>query len=1038
MPEFNITPQMVFDQTNGGLDIFDKYCPGASEAAKHRKHFKSRNESTASSFISLYEGIYWLKDFGRSGKAMTAIQLVMEEENLDFAQTLNLLVNDFQLITADADKKGSIQYEYKRGEVKDGEHERQINFKVIEWNQSKLQTIFARTVWDRLKGIGRVPEKEGGKLEAKSDDVALRNATEICKKYGLLNLEFYSLITRDKKTANSLVKHEYYATDQYPIFMWEAGKWRKIYKPKEANKKYRFLIDGEKSRVMFGFAQANSKLEDMKNQELKAADLSWDSDSEKVGVIRKMKLNEIIICSGGSDAMNISGCGYAPIWFDNEMFNLTSEEYARLFSIAHRVYYLPDIDNSGIKEAIKMGKDYLNIELIFLPNNLLHEYDFRGNSCKDVRDFFRTHTPRNFDNLLAQAMPLRFWDQGYKYNKSGEMVKERGQPVFIFKPNPELISNFLFRDGFCQYALPSDKRGYIIIHRQANVVKADVNYEYILKHVKAFMKSDSVMRIVKQGYLSLVNSFLRSPAFGKSTLEQLPELDLEFKSHGRYFQYMFFERKAWKIYADRIEEYKLDDCPVNVWDDEVLPHQPKLVDTPFVITRNDDLIFDIEIKEKENHYLNFLIQTSRIHWQLELEILLEAYDFVADILKTGCKAKEEYLVKYKFAIDGPLLSPEQINDQKLVLISKLVSFGYLMHQYKDKSEAYCIWGTDHNGTQTTEDAKSHGGTGKSISFDLLNKYMKVKMLDGQQDELMKDKHNLEGTTKHTKLIYVDDAGKWFQFERFFAIVTTFTQVNPKGTAGYVLEFHESPKLAITSNLPPKKNDTSTRRRMWFLTFSNYYHKNTNGEFREDRTPKDDFGLELFGEDYPKVQWEKTHNLMARCMQAWFTYGKVNSLEDVVIKNIILNNMTLNFKSWADEMFHPDNGRLNTYVQRTPLFEDYQKKTSYKVSAQVFKDKVDLWCQYYEYRLNPAHLLGKDMRIMKSVEKEELRNGEFVNTGVVGTRECFYVDTGDVDISVDGVLDGDGHRSARTDNTSANGTDGGHDVPKVVNESDMDF
>ena len=1017
MQDFNITPQMVFDQTNGGLDIIEKYCPGAESAFKNKKHFKQREESTSSSFITFYEGIFWIKDFGDSKKAQTAIQLVMEEEGLGFKETLNLLVADFNLETNDTTAKQKSQYEYKQTDAADDENHGDIDFKVKDWDMKTLQTVFARTVWSRLKTIGRVAA-ENGQLEAKSDEVALRNATEICKKYGFLSLKNYSLVTRNKK-APGLIKHLYTATDTYPMMLWEAGKWQKIYKPKERDKKYRFLINGTKTRVMFGFAQASKKLQEEIDSELVLSKV--DSEDPKAKEIQKKKLDEIIIVSGGSDAMNIAGCGYAPIWFDNEMFNLTSSEYAKLFSIAHRVYYLPDIDASGVREAIKMGKEYLNIELIFLPNNLSQEFDFRGNSCKDVRDFFRTLTPKNFENLIYDAKPLRFWEVSIKKVK-GEEVLMKGQKQYQFTPDPELITNFLFRDGFCQLPMESDKRGYAIVHRDRNVVKQDVSFNIIQKHIKAFLKTDPVMRLVKHGARQLANAFNKSPNFGPSIMELLPELNLEFKSHAKSFQYMFFEQKAWKIFSDKIEVMKLEHCPVNVWEDERLTGNTKLAEPPFTITKKDDETYDIEIHEKDNMYLNFLIQTSRIHWQAELEIKLD---------ELGKKEQEAYLKDHAFSIDGPLLDAEQIYEQKMVLISKLVAIGYLMHRHKDKSEAYCIWGTDHSGEQTTEESKSHGGTGKSIAFDMLTKYMKAHQLDGQQDDVMKDKFNLEGTTKHTKLIYVDDAGKYFQFERFFAIVTTFTMVWVKGTAGYVLQFPDSPKLAITSNLPPKKNDTSTRRRMWFLSFGNYYHKNVSGDFREDRTPKDDFNMELFGEDYPQTQWDKTHNLMARCIQNWLKFGKVNSIEDSIIKNILLNSMTLNFKSWADEMFHPDNGRRDTDVQRTPLFADYQKKTSYKVSPQVFMDRIGMWCEFYEFVLNPKQMRGKDGRIMKHVEKEELINGQFVRTPVFGqpnvfekgTRECIYIDTG--------VLG-----AAQADSDALRDPDSG--VPKELNAEEVDF
>ncbi|MGR3809560.1 primase-helicase family protein [Jiulongibacter sp. NS-SX5] len=1012
--EYNITPQSIFEQTNGGLDIIERYYPEAGKIAENGKGlFKLRSgERTASASLRAYDGVYWVKDFGSTDKAMNAVDLIMSEERLEFKEALNYIVREFNLETKDSSKEKS-GYDYEKLEPESDEVVGTIDFNPKKFDRKTLQTIFSNTVWNRLKGLNRKPDKNG-QLEPKSDDLAEKNAMAICKQYGLVNLEYYTQVSADKNNKGKRAKHKFKANDQFPILMWEAGKWRKIYKPKERNKKFRFVIQGNKTHVMFGASEVEKMLQERIDQEMTRRNLSWGSEDEKVQKqvqeIDRMKLDEIIICSGGSDALNVAACGYPVIWFDNEMFKLSSEEYSWLFGHAHRVYYLPDIDDSGIKAAVELGKEHLNIELIFLPKSLGREYDLRGNACKDVRDFFRKNSPSDFKNLVAKAKPMRFWDAKVKLDKKGNEVVSKGRTQWTFTPNQELIINFLYLCGYSEYEIESAKKGAMIIKEVDGIVKADIEFKHIYREIKNFLGTDPVMRLVKHGYIDLVNAFNRSPQFNESSImHKLPPRFIDFTAWGKRYQYLFLENQAWKIFSDRVEDTKITDAGIKVWENDVLPYRVKLEDPDFIITQNSEGLMDIDIKSSDNMYLNFLIQTSRIHWQEELEVQLDAIDFEdpnavtssgKKVSQLGVKSKDEYREKYLFAIDGPLLSADHVREQKLVLISKLVCMGYLLHGYKDKADAYCPWVTDHNGEQVTEEAQSYGGTGKTIYFDFLQLFMKTHQLDGQDRKLMEDKHILEGVNKHTRMVYVDDAGKYLQFEMFFAWVTSFMKVNPKGTAAYTLPFPESPKLAISSNLPPKKNDPSTRRRMWFLTFSSYYHKNANGEFREERAPKDEFKCTLFGDDFPKEQWGKSINLAARSIQYWLRFGKINSIEDTILRNMLIQKMTLNFKSWADEIFHPDNNRLNTEVQRSPLYQLYLKVNSYKLSPQGFMDRLAAWCEYNGFVLNPTKMRGKDGRIMRHVEKEELRGNSIVLIEVPGkpgmyekgTREVIYIDT----------------------------------------------
>ena len=67
------------------------------------------------------------------------------------------------------------------------------------------------------------------------------------------------------------------------------------------------------------------------------------------------------------------------------------------------------------------------------------------------------------------------------------------------------------------------------------------------------------------------------------------------------------------------------------------------------------------------------------------------------------------------------------------------------------------------------DKEAHGGSGKSIFFEMFKYFMNVKEIDGKMD-FKNNRFWKEGITKHTDLIYIDDLNKGVEFNMFYTIV----------------------------------------------------------------------------------------------------------------------------------------------------------------------------------------------------------------------------------------------------------------------------
>lgn len=978
-----VTPQDVFSQTNGGLDIILHYYPAAEQSLRNKRHkFSVRDEKTPSCVLyQSTDGRYIIHDFGQSGKdaRLDALDVIMREERLknpeEFNMAMKIAIEKFGVSGEDI-KISKVQAKYDRRAANDDEKEGDVKWELMDFSINDLRSIFADKIWDYLSDKP-LPEKV--KIEKGTDAAAVYHATELCKRYHLHSVQWYSIVSRDKQNQSKLIVHTYSSTEHYPILMFDEGQWQKFYKPKEREKKYRFFSAGRKpEHYVFGQQQCTNASEAL--QEVDEDDNGSD-DPEAANTTKKKtktRLTEIIICSGGSDALNVAALGYQVAWLNSETAQLNTWQYARLRGITDRLYLLPDIDTSGMKAAMALCEQYLDLHLIELPKALSQRRDIRGNACKDVRDYFRHFKTTDFKNLIEMSYPLMFWDAEPKVKRDGKAQTKYGRKMYEYRPNNELIYNFLYRKGFGMLDMPSEKKGEGLVHVQHNVV-SPVEFRHVNRFVKEYLRQPNVIEFLRHGsHLDLINAFHRSPNFSESSLGNLPHVDLEFKAYGRDHQYLFFKNQTWRITAEGIEVFKPEDCEVFVWDHDVKPYNVEVLPDFFKIKEAPDGAWDIDILDKRCLFFRFAINSSRVYWRKELEDMLDVFP-----------GKEEYLAEHQFSIDGPLLSAIEIQEQKQHLINKMVSLGYLIHRYKNPARAWAIWAVDYNIQNSDE---SNGGTGKSLFYGALFHLLNYEPFDGRNSKLTQNPHIFERVTKYTALLFVDDAYKYFDFDFFYALITGFLTVNPKGTQGYTLGPEISPKLCITSNFPPARNDKATRRRLWFSAFSDYYHKNPNGEYREERLPNQEFGKSLFSE-FTEEEWNLFFNFSAQCVKAWMEWGQVEPPMETLMQNQYKNQMGATFHDWADTYFSTENDRLDRLVPRYIAYEVFKHGYNPQLSPQGFLEKLRAWCRYNGYVLNPEALLRqKDKRISRSTNKLQFQRGTWVDTGKKESTEMLYIQT----------------------------------------------
>jgi len=571
-----IPQEKILEQTNGGFDVIKHYFP---EANTTKKKFKLRDEKTASAILTQKDNIYFVKDFGDTGKAKTAISIVMDNENLDFHNALIFINDKF----CSGSVKGNTDFNLPKPVYE--EVEKQNNFS-FEFNE-KLSQV-------ELNFLGK-------NLEQKT-----------CDKFNLKSVKSYILPSG----------HKYSSTEKYPIFCYDFGDWKKLYQPL-ADKKYKYLHFGEKPEgFIFGMEQlinyyGNEKKTIKENITLDLGESISNYTEEQINKMIDEELAKIqkdtIICSGEKDALNIAQLGYNSLCLNSETATLPKELYADIKHFSKDIYNIPDIDNIGIAMGKKLALQYLDIKTIWLPNSLKHKKDFRGKACKDVTDFLRYFD--FFQTLKSVAIPLRFWDK--------ELDKKNKFKRYIFNNNS--FYRFLETNGYKKYSDKTNKQGYIYLKIKNKIVEK-IEPEKIKSDVKDFINSYLIKHYKP---ITLRNMIYKSKQTDEGSLSNLRNSNnLDFNTFGKDYQYFFFNNVAWKITAEEIKETKINEVKQFVWSYDIKDKckVAKHIKEPmFKVNYTEAYLkdnkvsdldkYEIKINDKDFNFLKYLENTSKMYWK---------------------------------------------------------------------------------------------------------------------------------------------------------------------------------------------------------------------------------------------------------------------------------------------------------------------------------------------------------------------------------------------------------------------------------------
>lgn len=894
MNDYKYTAEKLYEHTDRGLDILHRYLPDSVGCERTRKPFRYRDEKTPSAYLYLPpQGKCWVvKDFG--GDTHSPIQV-------------------YQHLTGDTDFLNTLKTLFA-----------QFNISENTLNLTPNKTFAPRG--NHPDGYFRIYPKE------KIENAKLINrfiTPEICARYNVHELQKVERIT---STTGKLMTIE--ATPQYPMFAYsdDLNVWAKTYYPAEKKRKitdseghtktenFKHGYLGKKPAVyVHGLQYIKSiitpdryqRIIDLRDQ-IEITDFP-EMKKELQEQLDELLLPYVIICSGGSDGLTLASLSpdFYPVWGNSEGDIINHTDYQYLKTISQHLINLPDVDTSGIEFAYKYSRRYWQLPTVFLPKYYLGE---KGKDFRDYVDYFKESERQSIANEFKKLLNVPV---------CCDFVTVEDKKYTI---NHENLYYFLQVNHF--FVFQSDIAVNLDNENKGTLVKVD-DYKLSVPQTAA-VREFCVDYYIRKGTSQKVLRLLRTcKALSAPELKNATYKKFDLTKHDKEYQLFFFQNTAIKVTPDRIFTQNRDDINNYIFENAVLPTNITLIKETFFEPYIDEQGRNrVNIKTEKCEYLNFLINGSRVYWAKE-------YPHEKDRWGTF------------FTLNSPHLTEEEQITQEQHFLSKCYAIGYLLHRYKMPNFERFVYIVDDEMKGML--SQSNGGTGKGIFSKAIKLTTSVFNCAGKDSKLFENTHIFDELNENHDVICFDDMAEQ-RFEKLYNYITDGIRVNPKFRPSFFIPPDKSPKLFGTFNHGLKNGADSDYRRLFFITFSSYYHY-SHPEMGKQWQPSDDFGHNLY-DDWDARQWDLFYNFMLRCTQ--FYMQNRMSPYFAPMERINYNNLKAsigdNFLDWADEYFTTDH--LNKEVARREMQDDYKASCgNFKLTAQGFRNKLGQYCQLKGYTLS---------------------------------------------------------------------------------------
>lgn len=724
---------------------------------------------------------------------------------------------------------------------------------------------------------------------------------------------------KDGAETGHWASHHVVSTDTYPVFVFryedKDGWWCRKYEPlfrttenSKTNYKFTWWYQGgmrrdeEMSTRLYGDVDVMRALETEEvktcDKERRVVDVKVKKKDGSRTIVKKFE--KLVICSGPRDAINVYFHSNVHVCFPHsETVEVPVKSIHRLREIAEEIYVLFDTDETGIKRANRLAMRFLDIKIIYLPKELKTLRSVRtGQPCKDAEEYFNyfptllkgidgfygQHINDHFMNLLIDAKPMRFWDKKetrHNKNTEDEYVTTK------YTMNVDNMNQFLSASGMCVYNMGREVKFVDVgADNVVDIVEKDEATIRAKKKMKNYLKNN---RVYNDPDLS--NAISDTKRLNLSNLSEMSEGQLNFRSWGEDFDYLFFGNGAVRVTKDGFtkEPYSRMTYHTNreaiLQDVEFLPMDMtrffKIELNPHAKAMEDEFNAKryAEKDPEKRRQLTNEYNTWKKLWKYRLvlgkdfgsmEQLPPLVQFIYDLGRIYWREEEA-------GMELPL-SKKQFQDMHF--INKFIGLGYILSRFRTDRRQQMVVLTDYSQAQG---GKAYGRNGKSTFIKLL-KLVRKGLDDVPGKQFLTDAANFAKNftgfqqTVHA-YVHIEDLRADMKDDAIYNLVQ---QLPVKDLYQNVkrIPMEESPKIAVTMNHRLDVESPSTYGRMWPMLASDYYHDESFDGGMELRTPETKFGRDIISM-VTEEEANFNRNLLAYALQCYFWY--ISTQEKGVIR-----------------------------------------------------------------------------------------------------------------------------------------------------------
>lgn len=273
------------------------------------------------------------------------------------------------------------------------------------------------------------------------------------------------------------------------------------------------------------------------------------------------------------------------------------------------------------------------------------------------------------------------------------------------------------------------------------------------------------------------------------------------------------------------------------------------------------------------------------------------------------------------------------------------AIGYLLHSYKDSSNAKVIVLCDQKVTEFPD-----GRTGKSLFGKAISNVKRSVRIDGK-NFTFNTRFAFQQVNLDTQVLEFNDVKKDFDFENLFSVVTDDMSIENKGQKPFVIPFSKSPKILASTNYTIRGLGSSFRDRLFEIEFSDFYN--------EGHRPIDDFGKRFF-DDWDESEWNAFYNFMFKCVKVYLTDGLIYPVNENLLERKIIDSSSREFKEFIEEQDLKDGANKKT------LYEKFQKNyPDYMwLKQNTFSKWIKAYCNLKELKLYEVRSNGQTLIYIK--------------------------------------------------------------------------